>query len=235
MLLNIDDAKNILLENNTPIILIDTCSLMDIIRTCYRDNINISHLVGASEVIERINQNKLSIVLTNIVKDESLEHKISTLTDLLAEQRKVKKSLDKLIQISTKLGISYEFIRNTNPSNISLDNIFSSIIDNFINHAIILDDDDDCYTKATKRSISNITPSQKGKGEIKDCVIIEHYLKLVTMLRNSNYTEKIVFITNNSNDFGGAPNPRQPLNIDFNTLKISYCNDFKWCLTEIDN
>ena len=69
MLLNIDDAKNILLENNTPIILIDTCSLMDIIRTCYRDNINISHLVGASEVIERINKNKLSIVLQPIHSD----------------------------------------------------------------------------------------------------------------------------------------------------------------------
>jgi hypothetical protein len=74
-------------------------------------------------------------------------------------------------------------------------------------------------------------PSARGKSESKDCLIIEHYLKLVTDLRAAGFVERVVFVSSNSNDYGKPTALRPPLDTQFGTAEIEYVNNFQWAVT----
>lgn len=57
----------------------------------------------------------------------------------------------------------------------------------------------DCERRAVQRSIANVPPASKGKPELKDCLIIEHYLEFC---RHLPPTIPRVFVSSNVNDYG---------------------------------
>ncbi len=107
-----------------------------------------------------------------------------------------------------------------------------NIVKEFHNHALILQRDDECDRKAHDRVECNHAPLTRGKSESKDCLIIEHYLKLVNNLRESSFSKNIVFITSNTTDFGKPQTP--PLDTQFDSNNIIYCNNFQWAIQEAD-
>ena len=94
--------------------------------------------------------------------------------------------------------------------------------------------DSECAMNAHNRVIRNQAPSQKGKSESKDCLIIEHYIKLATKLRNQSFDKNIVFISSNTSDFGDVQNLKAPLDTQFKNVSMNYCNNFKWALQELN-
>lgn len=60
---DISTAKSTIIQRNKPVILVDTCALIDIIRIPHRLNIKISHLEGAKEIFKKVAKMELSIVL----------------------------------------------------------------------------------------------------------------------------------------------------------------------------
>lgn len=81
-------------------------------------------------------------------------------------------------------------------------------------------------------NVARQAPSDWGKSESKDCVIVEHYLKLAALLRQSRFTKAIIFITSNKKDYGSALILKPPLNIEFETQNILYCNNFRWAVNQ---
>ncbi|MDD5051549.1 MAG: PIN domain-containing protein [Sulfuricurvum sp.] len=230
--MNIEEIKQEILSKCKPVFFIDTCSILDVIRTGFRDNIRVTHLDGVINIIEKLKTNELLIVLVQTVVDEVAEHKEPTFQEFIQEQNRLKKILDKSLEIANILGIDYS-IEYTNNSIISLNDSIAKIVDDLLANSLILAEDDSLKLKAFNRMTQNIAPSQRGKSEIKDCVIIEHYIELTSRLRLNGFTEKVVFITNNPKDFGPAPTAKPPLDDTFSTLNIKYCNEFKWALALI--
>ena len=221
---------SVIRSKDNPIILMDTCSIIDIIRVGLRDNIQINHLVGALEVLKKLENDEITVILVEVVAEEIQDHKEHTVAELSTEQKKLKEQVIKLLEVSKTLNIPCDVSYNNANLKISIEDTLSKVIDRLIEQSIIMQEDDECTLDATRRSRANKTPSQKGKGSIKDCLIIEHYLKLVKNLRSINFDKAVIFITSNFKDFGVAPEPKFPLNDEFNSLQIQYCNNFQWAL-----
>jgi hypothetical protein len=48
------------------------------------------------------------------------------------------------------------------------------------------------------------TPARKGKESMKDCVVVESYLDIVSSLRRAGLMSQIVFVSSNTRDYTGA-------------------------------
>jgi hypothetical protein len=57
--------------------------------------------------------------------------------------------------------------------------------------------------RATQRAIQPRTPARQGKDSIKDCVVIESYLAIVSALRAAGLTSRVVFVSSNTKDYAG--------------------------------
>jgi hypothetical protein len=80
---------------------------------------------------------------------------------------------------------------------------------------------------------NGIAPSSKGKPEYKDCHIVEHFLELARMLRSGGLTEKIVFVSSNTEDYGKGPDGRPPLDAEFRAVQLQFVTDIAWAESQL--
>jgi beta-phosphoglucomutase-like phosphatase (HAD superfamily) len=68
------------------------------------------------------------------------------------------------------------------------------------------------------------TPARKGKDSMKDCVVIESYLDLVTALRNAGLSSRIVFVSSNTEDYASESHARlkPDLEAEFSAIDLEY-------------
>jgi hypothetical protein len=104
----------------------------------------------------------------------------------------------------------------------------------FFKNAIFLTDDADCKEGAYQRVIHKQAPSRKSAG-LKDCVIIEHSLKLCSQLRVKGFSEKCVFLTSNTKDFckPGSDKPQVPLDSQLPSVNLFLTTNWQWTRHEL--
>ncbi|MBA4318784.1 MAG: hypothetical protein C0412_10325 [Flavobacterium sp.] len=225
------EAIPIIKSMNSPVLLMDTCSLVDLIRAPFRSNIKLSHIFGARKALEELRCQKLCCVLTSTVENELNDHLKDTGIELERHVRKIEIDITKIIEVMENLDIRFD-LNVQGLSQARIPEHLNALTNEFLKEAIILDRDKECGERAHTRVERNQAPSKRGKSESKDCLIIEHYLKLVNELRNEGFAQKIVFLTSNYQDFGQPPTPLAPIDNQFKKLSILYCNNFAWALNQ---
>lgn len=234
MIRTIEDTSLDILQAKKPVIYLDTCSLVDIIRSPIPNDIHFSHVVGAKDLLNFINQNKIYTVSTITVEIEFTEHQGKESLNLERWLNKLEQNNTSLINSLELMGVSFKF-NLKGFSDLKLNHELSSLAKNILNSSFILEKDEECSHKAHTRVEQNLAPSSPGKSESKDCLIIEHFLKLSKKLRDNNFEEKIIFISSNKKDFGKPPdNLNVPLKREFSELDIKYVNNIQWALKEVD-
>lgn len=232
MISDISDAVSSILLKNTSVFFIDTCAVLDVLRVPIRQDIKISHLEGAKEILQKQQQNKISTVITTTIEKEYNDHLNDTCVELERYILRLASNNERMINSIESVGLKYEF--NVHRMNeVKLSNALKQITDEIIANSYIIEKDDECIKKAYTRIERYLAPSKRGKSESKDCVIIEHFLTIAKELRNQNFQERLAFITTNSSDYGTAPTLKPPLDIEFRNLQIAYCNNFKWAIQQI--
>ena len=131
------------------------------------------------------------------------------------------------------MGISYEF-HLSGIENTQLLQSIKMILNDFILNSIFLNRDGESVNDASLRLEKSEAPSSSNKPEMKDCLIIEHYLKLSKELRNRGFNKKIFFITSNTSDYGKIKSLKSPLDVQFLRLDILYRNNYHWIGTDIE-
>lgn len=230
MIADISTSVTTLISRRAPVFLIDTCALLDIIRVPSRQSQKMSHLEGAKEILQKMASNSISTIVTTTIEREYSDHISAVSIELERHISKLVASNERLINAMESVNLKYEF-NILNMDNIKLSDSLKAIADGLLKDSIIIDRDDECIGNAHTRVERYNAPSQRGKSESKDCVIVEHFLKLSGQLRNSGFTEKMVFITSNSQDYGSAPKFKPPLDQEFDNLNVFYANNFKWALS----
>ncbi len=217
---------------NVPVLFIDTCAILDILRVPMRQNINFSHLEGAKEIVDKQKQSKISTVITTTIETEYNEHLHNTEIELARHISDLASNNERLINSIESIGLSYEFnVKNIYKT--ELPTKLKEMAEEIIANSYIIEKDDECIKKAFARVETYAAPSRRGKSESKDCVIIEHFLKIASELRQLGFQKKFVFITSNSSDYGKVSKLNPPLDTEFQNLLIAYCNTFKWAISQI--
>ncbi len=230
MIADINASVKALIATGVPVFLVDTCALLDIIRVPLRQSQKMSHLEGAIDILQKMASSSLSVVVTTTIEREYSDHINQICVELERYVAKLIADNERLINSIESVNLAYEF-NIIRMNTIKLSDALKTIADGILKDSIILDRDDECIGKAHTRVERYSAPSQRGKSEAKDCVIVEHFLKFSHELRDSGFSGKMVFITSNSRDYGTAPKFRSPLDQDFQKVNVLYANTFKWALS----
>ena len=99
---------------------------------------------------------------------------------------------------------------------------------NFLNHCLIIKQEDSHSVKAMHRIQKCLAPAKKGKPEPKDCVIFEAFLDISEKVRGLGYSGKIYFVTSNSSDYGKVNAPL--INEELNRINATLIDNLQWAL-----
>lgn len=225
---SIDEAVAHIANCSAPVIMFDTCSLLDIVRFpklgCHNHrNILVAYMLGKVEVAN------VHVIITRVVMDELNKHldviqsETSILLRDIDEQHKELHSAMKYLP-NAIMGM-YPGGNAVSLGDLEIALKLRKIIDGVLNKAICLPNEKDVLTKASHRVVLNKAPSKKG-GSGPDCVIIETYLAFVNKLREKEFNKEAYFLTSNKKDFCDAQKKiHSDLARDFEKLKIIYSPD----------
>ncbi len=207
---------------------------MDIIRVLYREEVNKNIIKSAKDLILRSEERTIKIwmLTSEIVESEWHDNIDAVIRESISELKKTQKNLLRLESVLEDIfpgiNISYPDIMGY-----SLDTHLRNLSQNLLKYSISFSNDEKCLSKSTMRIIKNKAPASKGKSEAKDCMIIEHYLKISESLHENNFSEKCIFITSNTNDYGKPDKIKEPLKDEFDRVGLKYVHNLEWAISMI--
>lgn len=231
--LTISEAVKEILVTPVPLLLMDTCSLLDIIRQPFRDGIPLDTIKAAMRLTKRSNSKPkhLWIVILSIVKNEMNDHIFSVSNELVDFINKTDNSIIKLNAAFSIIG-QFKPIPLYQNQHLCLHDELVKISNSLLDEVLILIEGDPCKLRGLDRVCSNTPPARKG-SQAKDCVIIEHYFELCRKLRDSGFNMPCVFTSSNTNDYLENGALKHPLESEFKSLDLIYTKDLAWAETKL--
>lgn len=210
---------------NVPVLLSDTCFLLDVVRDPTRDTVR-AHDRGAAAIIARelakcllVNFNADQVIL------ELAEHRTETEDEAETNIRKYLDRVKKMDEILACYGGSgTSTVGHLHDHGARA----KAILDDWLTNSLTAKPDDDAVNRAFRRVNLDRTPARKGNQSIKDCVVIETYLGLVGHLRNAGLTAPVVFGSSNTRDYceGSGGRLKPDLTAEFSALQIDFAPNF---------
>lgn len=189
-----------------PILFLDTCSILDILRAAERSEIELSHIENAiafhdgSKTIPR----KLWIASCEQVTKEYKKHIDEAIESLSRFVRVTEASVLRLEKISryvnpSEAGPPVEHLKG--PKRDGFTHQIAALAERLVSAAIELWSDDESRRLAVDRCLAGRKPAKKGGTELGDCVILETYLSICKQLRDRGVDVPTVFVTSNLKDY----------------------------------
>jgi hypothetical protein len=226
--------SQVILRSPAPLLLLDTSALLDIIRTVGCLHCPPGMVPAALEMIQMASDSpsRLWIVAAKLVQGEWEDNRNS----VEVATRKHIKGLDRNIETLTEVikhfgSLSSESVPNF--SEFGVESRLKNVAENMLRVATTLQEDDGCSVLANRRVIAGWAPASKGRNELKDCMIIEHYIHLCRELRDGGFNSKCVFVSSNVNDYGKGGRPLPPLDEHFKAVGLEYVTDLAWASSVI--
>jgi hypothetical protein len=218
-------AARRLVAATSPVLCIDTCSLLDLIRDPTRSKFERRHADAALHLVARAETRPATLM---IVLTEQVINELDTNLDNVTADGK---SAIERINLSLELFKAYGLLSSlpspaVDPA--AFVDAAKSIIQRFRRVAIITKGSAASQRRAWGRVSGPRAPARKGKESSKDCVIIENYLQLILEARAQGLTEKALLLTSNTADYADAPSHRlhRDLEPDFDSAGLEFASDF---------
>lgn len=225
----LSDAADLIVRTALPLLLPDTCSLLDLMRDPARDDIRPANARAAQRLLKQATESPTGLWLS------FPEQVLKELTD---NQEKIRQETrDKIATLNANLKrISEAYAVHGLPLQLNGFDLrihdFPGMADKFVESmksaAIQFQPTDETARKAMIRISQGLAPNHRG-GQYKDCVVIESNFELVRVLRDRGYDKKIVFLTSNVTDYSaerGTIKVHADLIAEFDSLKIEYATNF---------
>lgn len=203
-----------------PVLCIDTCSLLDIMRDPTRDGTQQRDRQAAIDLIHHLANQELVCLIAEQVDIEFSGRDADVQAEAEMAIRRLQERVEQVNQIHAT------FLTAVSVNLTHLDGIVASaraIIAQWHTAARALPTTADISFKATDRMNRNIAPARKGKESYKDCVVIETYLDAIDTLRTAGMPTMAVFLSSNTKDYLTEGRVLKPdLVSDFERLNIRY-------------
>lgn len=218
-----------------PIVFLDTCALLDLVRAPFRaKNAGAAELiiiaarrflVGASSAPPSVH-----LVIADKV-DQEWKASINSVEDeLMAHLSRMEHDIDRLDKCALALGLAQPPLQR----NGSLLTFSPRPLSNaLLSAASVIEEEMQIKMAAFHRESRGIAPAKKGKGCLGDCIIVETVIQATEQLRSSAYLSPIVFLTSNTKDFTDTNGMLHPeLAPRFSGLGIRFCTQWPHALHE---
>lgn len=208
MFLSSEDISQRISNSSAPVLFIDTCIFLDILRSTFRDNIHVDAIAAALSLIKMSESDPTKVwLLTNeTVHAEWGDNIVNVKQELEKEVKALERTREKLV-IAANVILKIEHTYGQKMTSINLHGHLENLSRNLLSHCLITEQDYNHCAMGMQRSIKCLPPAKKGKSEPKDCVIFEAFLDVSEKVRKLGYRKEIYFVTSNSNDYRKANNP----------------------------
>jgi hypothetical protein len=191
------DAKAIA-ATGSPVLLIDTCSILDVMRDPTRNTLRIHERQAGLDLLAAAEAGTLAAVVAHQVMLEFAEHDQSVQDEAERALERLRGQIDRVNQLSAILGAP-------GPLNLAhLDDHVArtrKIVGRWLKQFVTYKPDATVLEKAIARMNGNIAPARRGKDSSKDCIVFETYLDFAGMLRAEGLTAPIVFLSSNTEEY----------------------------------
>lgn len=229
------ETVGIILANDAPLLLVDACSLLDIVRAqgTERESLREPDILAIYELCDRIERDLpgLTIVINGQVHMEFNKN--------LGEQ--IRQSRNQLARVNSALARMRMFQPAAQvPPDIDFEQMgfpghAGELCNRIIASSVVVEDHADEAGRAYARMGQDLPPAKRGKNSAGDCLVVETYLRVMREVRNTGFTRKAIFITSNTNDFqipGGGLHPH--LQAEFDPVGLRYWTGWNATLHDLD-
>lgn len=213
-----------------PVLLPDTCSLLDLLRDPTRDSFSSDQVGAALRLLNNAETRPrtLWIPIASQVMDERADHQMNVKLDAETKIRKLEEVVHRVQKIMAVHGLLTTAITPTLAGS-NFPGTASRIVDRYISAGFQVSNPRGVEKKAYARIAANEAPAQKGQ-QAKDCIVIETYLHIGRQLRDQGFGQTIVFLTTNTKDYSeragsGALHP--DLLAEFSAANMMYAVNFE--------
>ncbi len=209
-----------------PVIFLDTCVLLDVIRAIKRRYANcVEHawrLLTAATIAPR----QCSVVVSHLVQHEWGANQQELLDDASRHLVEIHEQSGHFHDACGVFGIVPGFPR-ANYAGLGVAVGMHELSQQLLNCATVIDADNECSGRAMTRVINNLPPS-KQSGEAKDCTILEEYLAVCSRLHAAGFPRKLVFCPSNKTDY--CDHSHLPVNLaaDFAAVGLRLTSNLSW-------
>ncbi len=219
--------------DDRPVLFLDTCILLDIIRATYRC-LGIGYIQKALELHTLLTSNPphCALIVASMVPTEWADNAPKVKDEVQSHLKKIQEQASHFHDACASLGMALAFGRPFYPG-VGLAEKLYDLSKALLDGSIRLDRDSGCESRGVGRVVAKIPPSKQG-GEVKDCIIVEECLELARQLRANGFARKCVFCTSNMDDYGEPGGKLHPtLAADFAAVGMIFTANLPWAIHEV--
>lgn len=235
MFIEVEELCATIVTKPAPVLFLDTCTILDVIRTPYRDSIPVEEIAVAKKLLQLADQPvpEVWLVTNETVHGEWLSNLDAVKLELEREAKKIERqrskfleAVDMLYEIKHETGHKVEYLKLSE----HLENLSNRILS--VSKKIHIADSH--TLKGMNRVRKYLVPARRGKQEAKDCEIFEAFLDIGQSLRSKGFSDTICFVTANSDDYGKPTDPKPPLDTELQSITARYVGSLSWAMAVVE-
>lgn len=208
-----------------PVLMIDTCSVLDIMRDVTRETSSPASLEAAIMLVTAAEAAAPSmlVLMSDQVRRELTAHESPVEAEAIAKLLKFEKQIKRVHDTAVVFGATGT-LTTTHLSN----HVASAkaVFGRWKAVALTVTESSAAISKAYLRVAMGTAPASPGNQSMKDCAILESYLEAMSQLRAGGYAGKAVLLSSNTADYGKVGAVRSPIDVDLAALAVEFATDF---------
>jgi hypothetical protein len=213
-----------IVQANQPVLCVDTCSVLDVLRDPSRETTLPHDAVAAMAILRAMESGpRLISLLADQVRVELGNHLADVEAEALRGLQKLRAHVARIDGLVSAFGPPAA----TDLS--SWTNLVASakdVVQRWVQASVAASQSPDVPGRAFFRVMHARAPARRGKDSLQDCVVLETYIETVGELRRAGLATPIVFLSSNTSDYSESPTKRSVLNpglvAEFAALNIQY-------------
>lgn len=183
---------------DAPVLCVDTCTLLDVIRDITRDSVALSDVSAGLSLLGTAELSELTVLVAEQVTIELLTHIESVEQEAQRGLERFQTQANRIHYVADAYGAQGTL--NAQYLDGHVDRA-RAVLDRWQSVARLVPHNDGVSSRAFRRVNEPRTPARRGKESMKDCVIVEAYLETAHQLRVAGLRKPIVFASSNTKEY----------------------------------
>lgn len=213
------DAQTIA-SAGVPVLCIDTCSILDIMRDPTRETAKPHDRQAAIDLVTAAESGRVICLMAEQVAIEFSDHDQRVQDEAERNLKKVREQVERINNLSAIFGapgiIDFTHLDDHVGRARTVVGRWLAKLDKVVPSPLT-------PAKAFARVNAGIAPARRGKDSSKDCLVYETYLEAVSALRDAGLTTPIVFLSSNTNEYLTEGRVlKRDIAVEFGAIKLDY-------------
>lgn len=181
-----------------PVLCIDTCSILDIMRDPTRENAKPHDRQAAIDLVIAAEAGNLLCFMAEQVAIEFAEHDQPVQEEAIRNLKKVREQIERIDKLAAVYGASGVADLSHLDDHVML---ARHIVGRWLVQLQTIKPSSQAPAKAFARVNAGSAPARRGKDSSKDCLVYETVLEKALALRSTGVTAPMVFLSSNTNEY----------------------------------